>query len=144
MILSIPDLNRGDTSAMKEITTIQTAQVEYYETYGRFAASMQELGPPVSGAEGPSAAGLIERDPASGEKNGDKFTLTSTTTGYTISVLSGNRTSYVHIDSEPADPALDPPEIRSPGTPTPQSPVPASSERYSYPAPARRRTQSQS
>ena len=35
-----------EVGAVKAITTIQTAQVQYYSSYNRFAASLQELGPP--------------------------------------------------------------------------------------------------
>ena len=61
---------------------------------------LQELGPPASGAHGPSAAELIERDLASGEKGGYKFTLAATPTGYTISAVpsqygtSGSKTFF--------------------------------------------------
>jgi type IV pilus assembly protein PilA len=112
-----------ETGAVKAITTIHTAQVQYYSNYNRFAASMQELGPPASGAEGPSASGLIERDLASGEKGGYKFTLSPTPTGYTIAAVpsqygtSGSKTYFsdqgmgihVHNGQEPAtvnDPLL--------------------------------------
>ena len=73
-----------ETGAVKAITTLHTAQVQYYSSYNRYAASLQELGPPASGPEGPAAAGLIERDMASGEKGGYKYTLSATPTGYTI------------------------------------------------------------
>jgi type IV pilus assembly protein PilA len=76
-----------ETGAVKAITTIHTAQVQYYSSYNRYAASLQELGPPASGAEGPSAAGLIERDLASGEKGGYKFTVTAVPTGYAINAV---------------------------------------------------------
>jgi type IV pilus assembly protein PilA len=105
-----------EVGAVKAITTIQTAQVQFYSSYNRFATSMQELGPPASGPEGPSAAGLIERDLATGEKGGYKFTLTATPTGYTISAVpsqygtSGSKTYFSdqgmgihqHIGQEPA------------------------------------------
>lgn len=105
-----------EASAVKLITTIQTAQVQYYSSYNRFAASMQELGPPAGGAEGPSAAGLIERDLATGEKAGYRFTLTPTPAGYTINAVptqygtSGTKTYFSdqgigihqHIGPEPA------------------------------------------
>jgi type IV pilus assembly protein PilA len=77
-------MSARETGAVKAITTIHTAQVQYYSSYNRYAASLQELGPPASGAEGPAAAGLIERDLATGEKGGYKYTLTSTPTGYAI------------------------------------------------------------
>lgn len=105
-----------ETGAVKAITTIHTAQVQYYSNYNRFATSLQELGPPASGAAGPNAADLIERDLASGDKGGYKFTLTATPTGYAISAVpdqygtSGSKTYFSdqgmgihqHIGQEPA------------------------------------------
>jgi type IV pilus assembly protein PilA len=126
-IVALPDSNRryprSETSPIKAITTIHTAQVQYYSAYNRYAASLPELGPPASGADGPSAAGLIERDLASGNKGGYKYALTPTPGGYTIAampdqhVTSGGRTFlsdqsmgiHVHFGSEPAtmrDPLL--------------------------------------
>jgi type IV pilus assembly protein PilA len=121
--LSKAVMNARETGAMKAITTIHTAQVQYYSSFGRFATSMQELGPPASGADGPSAANLIERDLATGDKGGYKFTLTPTPTGYAISAVpdqygtSGSKTYYsdqgmgihIHSGQEPAtvnDPLL--------------------------------------
>lgn len=128
LTVALPKLSKAvmgarETAAVKGITTIHTAQVQYYSSYNRFATSMQELGPPASGADGPSAAGLIERDLASGDKGGYKFTLTATPTGYAISAVpdqfgtSGSKTYYsdqgmgihVHNGQEPAtvnDPLL--------------------------------------
>ena len=105
-----------ETGAVKAITTIHTAQVQFYSSYNRFATTLQELGPPASGAEGPSAAGLIERDLASGEKGGYKFTVAATPTGYAITATpsqfgtSGSKTYFsdqgmgihVHNGQEPA------------------------------------------
>jgi type IV pilus assembly protein PilA len=73
-----------ETGAVKAITTIHTAQVQYYSSYNRYATSLQELGPPANGAEGPAAAGLIERDLATGEKGGYKYAVAATPTGYAI------------------------------------------------------------
>jgi hypothetical protein len=99
--------------ALKGITTIHTAEVQYYSTYGRFACALHELGPPVSGADNASAAGLIERDLASGEKDGYKYKLSCTPAGYTVSVSpeqyggAGNRTYFsdqsmeIHVHSGP-------------------------------------------
>jgi type IV pilus assembly protein PilA len=105
-----------ETGAVKAITTIHSAQVQYYSNYNRFATTMQELGPPASGADGPSAANLIERDLASGEKGGYKYTLQATPTGYAITATpsqygtSGSKTYFSdqgmgihqHIGQEPA------------------------------------------
>lgn len=72
---------------LKGIATLHTAQVQYFSSYGRFATSLQELGPPASGADSASAAGLIERGLASGEKGGYRFTLTPRPAGYMISAV---------------------------------------------------------
>lgn len=107
-----------ETGAVKAITTIHTAQVQYYSSYNRYASSLTELGPPSSGPEGPGSAGLIERDLASGEKGGYKFTLTTNPAGYTILAVptqyptSGSKTFYSdqgmgihqHSGQEPATP----------------------------------------
>jgi type IV pilus assembly protein PilA len=66
------------------IRTLQTAQVEFYSQYGRYAASLTELGPPPSGAASPAAADLIGNDLSGGEKSGYKFTLTATQESYAI------------------------------------------------------------
>lgn len=77
----------AETAALKAIQTINTVQVQYQSTYGRFARSLTELGPPVSGLDNASAANLISAELASGEKQGYKYTLTSTPTGYAITAL---------------------------------------------------------
>ena len=72
------------TGAIAAIRTLHTAQVEFYSRYGRYAASLTELGPPPSGAASPSAADLISNDLAVGEKSGYKLALTATPDGYAI------------------------------------------------------------
>jgi type IV pilus assembly protein PilA len=103
--VALPKLNKArmyaqETAALKAIQTINTVQVQYQSQYGRFAASLAELGPPTSGAEGPSAAGLIGGDLASGDKQGYHFTLTGTPGGYAITAVpssfgsTGSRTFF--------------------------------------------------
>ena len=104
-----------ETAAVKAIAMIHTAQVRYYAGNGRFAGSMQELGP--------SEANLIGRDLAKGEMNGYRFTLQTAPAGYTIRAVptqfgvTGTRTYlsdedmgiHMHIGPEPAtadDPLL--------------------------------------
>ncbi len=105
LTVALPKLNnavRGarETGAVKTINTIHTAQVQYYSSYGRFATSLQELGPPASGADGPASAGLIERDLATGEKGGYKYAIQVTPTGYSITATpsqypsSGSKTYF--------------------------------------------------
>ncbi len=114
------------TGAIKAITTIHTAQVQYFSNYGLLAASMRELGPPASGADGPSGANLIERDLANGEKGGYRFTLTATPAGYNLSAvpsqfgISGRRTYFsdqgmgIHIHFGPSPATMDDPLLLSP------------------------------
>jgi prepilin-type N-terminal cleavage/methylation domain-containing protein len=89
-----------ETSALGAIRTIHTAQVQYYSQYGKYAASLTELGPPTSGADGPAAGNLIDSTLAGGEKGGYKFTLSGNAGGYVISAVpvafgvSGSRTFY--------------------------------------------------
>lgn len=87
--IAIPKINQQkmlsqELAAMKTITTIHTAQTQFYSQFGRYAASLQELGPPSSGQAGPSAADLISKDLSEGIKSGYKFTLQTTPNGYKI------------------------------------------------------------
>jgi len=103
--VALPKLNKArmyaqETAALKAIQTLNTAQVQYNSTFGRFAQSLTELGPPASGNSNASAADLISGDLAAGEKQGYKFTMAGTPTGYTISAVpsafgsTGSRTFY--------------------------------------------------
>jgi len=103
--VALPKLNKArmyaqETAALKAIQTLNTAQVQYQSTFGRFAQSLTELGPPVSGTDNASAANLISSDLASGLKQGYKYTLTGTPTGYVITAVpqsfgsTGSRTFY--------------------------------------------------
>ena len=103
--IALPRLNRArmyaqETAAIKGIHTLHTAQVQYNSQFGKFAQSLTELGPPQSGAAGPSAADLIGNDLSGGEKSGYKFTLTGNPGGYVINAnpqafnSTGSRTFY--------------------------------------------------
>ena len=103
--VALPKLNKArmyaqETAAIKAVTTLNTAQVQYNSTFGRFAQSLTELGPPASGTANASAADLISGDMAAGTKQGYNFTLTGTPTGYTITAVpvvfgsTGSRTFF--------------------------------------------------
>ncbi len=103
--IAAPKLNNAriyaqETSAIGAIRTIHTAQVQYFSTYGRFANTLTELGPPTSGSASPAAADLVHEDMGSGTKGGYKFVLAATPTGYTINASpvafgsTGKRTFY--------------------------------------------------
>ena len=93
-------MNAHETAAIGEIQTLHKAQVQYYSQFGRYAQSLAELGPPASGAAGPSAAELIPKVLADGKKSGYIFTVAGGTGGYTISAVpeqwntTGRRTFF--------------------------------------------------
>ncbi len=107
-----------EMAATKAITTIHTAETQYYSQYGNYATSLAQLGPPASGSPGPNGAELIDKDLATGEKGGFKFVLQQSPTGYNLSVnptafgTSGTHTYFsdqsmaihVHNGQEPATP----------------------------------------
>ena len=90
--IALPKLNRAkmyahETAAIKTLQTIHTAQTQYQSQFGKFAASLTELGPPQNGQPGPQAADLIDSNLASGEKSGYKFVVAGNQGGYTISAV---------------------------------------------------------
>lgn len=116
-IFSNTRMNTNEAAAITEIRSIHTAQTQYLSQFGKFAATLAELGPPASGGAGPEAAGLLPGSLASGEKDGYLFTLTLTPAGYNINAnpkiynTTGRRTFFsdqsmtVHENwsSEPAN-----------------------------------------
>src|SRR5215471_9500675 len=103
--IALPRLSRArmysqETAAIAAIRTIHTAQVQYYSQFGKYAASLAELGPPTSGAAGPAAADLIGNDLSNGIKSGYKFTVTGNQGGYIVTAVpetynvTGSRTFY--------------------------------------------------
>jgi type IV pilus assembly protein PilA len=79
-------MNASEMAVIKEIQTVHEAETQYMSQFGRFATTLNELGPPTSGGPGPQAADLIPSSLASGEKDGYIFTLTATPQGYTLNV----------------------------------------------------------
>ena len=103
--IAVPNLTRARmhaqvTAAIGAIKTIHTAQVQYYSTYGRYATSLAELGPPASGSASASAADIISNDLAQGKKQGYLFNMTGSGGGYVLNAqpetfgTSGDRTFY--------------------------------------------------
>jgi type IV pilus assembly protein PilA len=89
-----------EAAALAAILTIEGMQVEYNSQYGRFAASLRELGPPANGTANASSADLIDSTLATGEESGYKFTMTGNKSCYAISAVpvaygnTGSRTFY--------------------------------------------------
>src|SRR5712692_4243383 len=89
LAIAVPNGQKARLAAIemaveREVQTISQAQTQYVSQFGRYAASLTELGPPASGADGPQAAGLIPASLASGEKDGYLFTMISTPGGYAV------------------------------------------------------------
>jgi len=89
-----------EMAAVTQIRTIQQAQVQYQSQFGKFATTLNELGPPNNGQPGPSAADIIPGDLAKGEKTGYKFNMTQTKDGYAVTAIplaynsTGRRTFF--------------------------------------------------
>ena len=77
-------LDAKGTAALGAIKALHAAQLQYLSQYGRYAASLAELGPPASGEASAAGAALIGRDLASGEKSGYRFQLSRDAGGYAI------------------------------------------------------------
>jgi type IV pilus assembly protein PilA len=109
LTVAIPNLmtarnNAAEVVVVREVQTIHQAQMQYMSQFGRYAATLAELGPPTSGTAGPNAANLIPSSLASGEKDGYMFTLTITPAGYAVNANprvfggTGRRTFYLDQD----------------------------------------------
>ncbi|MCS7026077.1 MAG: prepilin-type N-terminal cleavage/methylation domain-containing protein [Bryobacteraceae bacterium] len=103
--IAIPKINAQrmqahEMAAIRTIQAIHTAQTQYFSQFGRYAANLQELGPPASGSPGPAAADLIPGDLAAGTKSGYIFTVQGGPNGYVIGAVpvafnnTGRRTFY--------------------------------------------------
>jgi type IV pilus assembly protein PilA len=106
LAVAMPKLSKSrmyaqEMAAIQAIHAIHQAETMYYSQFGKYAASLAELGPPTTGgASGPGAADLIQEDLATGEKQGYKFTITAAPGGYVINAnpvafgTNGNRTFW--------------------------------------------------
>lgn len=103
--IALPRLGRmrmsaQEMAAISHIKTIHTAQAGYFSQFGKYADSLEKLGPSPSGAPSPDGADLLPGDLSDGEKGGYKFQVTKTETGYAISAeptqfgTTGSRTFY--------------------------------------------------
>jgi type IV pilus assembly protein PilA len=69
-----------ETAAVEQIKTLQAMQAQYYAQFGRYAATLAELGPPPG-------AGLIPKSLAEGKKSGYVFSLSGTTDSYSVHAI---------------------------------------------------------
>jgi type IV pilus assembly protein PilA len=129
LAIAVPKMNKQmqgarEMAVIREIGSIHQAETQYYSQFGKYATALTQLGPPVSGADGPEAANIIPKILADGKKNGFTYTLTATPSGYAITAVpdsfgnTGSRTFYSdqtlvirnNWGQEPATPAS--PEIK--------------------------------
>lgn len=88
--IAIPKLTQArkaayEMAAIRSMHTINTTQIQYFSMYGRYAQSLNELGPPPgSGAASPAAADLLPESLAVGLQSGYVFTMVGTPSGYTV------------------------------------------------------------
>lgn len=111
-------------AAIRSLQAVNTAQIQYISTYGRYAESLRELGP-ASDGEPPSDAStdLIPKSLAVGIHSGYVFRMVATPAGYSVNAdphmydTTGSRSFYTdrtnvirwHSGNEPAsknDPAV--------------------------------------
>lgn len=104
--IALPKLSRARMYAQESAViatiarAIHPAEAQYFSQYGKYAVSLQELGPPTTGAPNQSAADLLPGDLAKGEKGGYKYTIAATPAGYTVLAVpsafgtTGSRTFY--------------------------------------------------
>jgi prepilin-type N-terminal cleavage/methylation domain-containing protein len=127
LAIAVPKMNKQLQSAhemavIREIGSIHQAETQYYSQFGKYATALSQLGPPLSGADGPEAANLLPKILVDGKKNGFIYTLAATQGGYAITAVpesssAGSRTFYSdqtlvirnNLGQEPATPAS--PEI---------------------------------
>jgi type IV pilus assembly protein PilA len=129
LAIAVPKMNKQmqgarEMAVIREIGSIHQAETQYYSQFGKYATALTQLGPPVSGADGPEAANIIPKILADGKKNGFTYTLIATPSGYAITAVpdsfgnTGSRTFYSdqtlvirnNWGQEPATPAS--PEIK--------------------------------
>ncbi len=90
----------NEVAAIRSCQTINTAQIQYFAQFGRYASTLTELGPAPGGASpSPDAADLMDEKLVDGLHLGYAFAMIGTPAGYSLnadpqSPDSGSRTFY--------------------------------------------------
>jgi len=92
LAIAVPKMNTQmqgarEMAVIREIGSIHQAEMQYYSQFGKFATNLSQLGPPVSGADGPEAANILPKVLADGKKNGHIYTLMATQSGYAVTAV---------------------------------------------------------
>ncbi len=104
-MIAVPKVNQQlmsarETAAIQEIKSIHQAETQYYSTFSKYATSLNELGPPASGAAGPTAADILPKGLADGKIGGYIYVVSASPTGYSVNAnpetfgSSGRRTFF--------------------------------------------------
>lgn len=98
LLIAVPKYNNAimqanEVAAIRMVGSIHTTQAQYQSQFGKYAVTLQELGPPPSGQPGPAAADLLPGDLTRGKKSGFNFQMQGTPGGYTLSVTPENYNS---------------------------------------------------
>ena len=69
LAIAVPKMNTQmqgarEMAVIREIGSIHQAETQYYSQFGKYATSLPQLGPPVSGADGPEGSLLNFAVPA--------------------------------------------------------------------------------
>ena len=89
-----------EMAVVRHVTAIHQVQAQYYAQFGRYAKSLPELGPPVSGPPGPPSADLLPKTLSEGTNGGYTYTVSERPDGYVVNAnperfgTSGRRTFY--------------------------------------------------
>jgi type IV pilus assembly protein PilA len=105
-MIAVPKYNQqrmlaNEMAVLRELETFYNAQTQYYSQFGKYASTLTELGPPTSGAAGPSGADLIPKVLAEGSHNGFKYAMTGAQATFAVSAQpesfnnTGRRTFYM-------------------------------------------------
>jgi type IV pilus assembly protein PilA len=105
-MIAVPKYNQqrmlaNEMAVLRELETFYNAQTQYYSQFGKYASTLTELGPPTSGAAGPSGADLIPKTLAEGAHNGYKYAMTGAQATFAVSAQpesfgnTGRRTFYM-------------------------------------------------
>ena len=89
-----------ELGAIEACRTINTAQIQYFAQFGRYAANLNELGPiPGNATPSPAASDLIPETLVDGLHSGYAYSMIGTPSGYSVnadpqSTNTGTRTFF--------------------------------------------------
>src|SRR3954453_14486255 len=80
-------MSTRETAVIKELESIYGAQTLYFTSFGKYASTLAELGPPNNGTEGPQGANLIPKSLAEGVKNSYHYSMTGNGNSFAVTAI---------------------------------------------------------